>query len=434
MSSNHPSGLPPEIVWNRFTRYPYILARLATLGAGLYAIWWVLTGIDAVLFPVLLSLLLAYLLDPAVDWFEARGFSRTTGIALFIGIGAGLVTLFLLFLFPTIQHLIETVVEGVPQLIDILETQGIPWVERTTGTSLPASWSALFVEYRETLQAQLPGLLQRVARGVGDIWVRTGNVISGALNLVMIPVFTFYFLRDFDRMRLSLVEYLPVHNRAWLLSRIERMDEVVGAWFRGQVEVALILAALYALGLAITFGISGVGMSTGIAIGLVSGILNIVPYFGFAIGFGLSVLICIIDWEPWALLGVLLTFGIVQGLEGYVITPRIVGEKVGLSPVVVIIALLVGGELLGLLGVLLALPVAGIIRVLLPDLLAAYKNSTIYLGEQLGEPPVVGASATASPAPAAASEEAAAKEPGEAEGPADPPAEAPQPQGPKTDG
>ena len=155
-------------------------------------------------------------------------------------------------------------------------------------------------------------------------------------------------------MRLAVVDYLPLHNREWLLIRIGRMDEVVGAWFRGQLEVALCLAALYAAGLAVTFGLAGVGVSTGVAIGLVSGFLNIVPYFGFVIGFGLSVLVCLVDWQPWALLGVLLTFSVVQALEGYVITPRIVGEKVGLSPVVVIIALLVGGELLGLLGVLLA--------------------------------------------------------------------------------
>jgi predicted PurR-regulated permease PerM len=411
VSNEHPSGLPAEVVWHRYTRYPFLLARVATIGASVVAVWWVLTAVDAVLFPVFLSLLLAYLLDPAVDWFEARGFDRTTGIGLFIGIGALGVGLFLLFLYPTIQHLLETVVDGVPRLLDIVETQAIPWLEATTGTAMPASWSGLFDQYRDTLQAQLPGLLQRVAKGAGDIWVRTGDVISGALNLVMIPVFTFYFLRDFDRMRLSMVDYLPRHNRDWLLVRIRRMDEVVGAWFRGQVEVAFVLAALYAAGLALTFGISGVGFTTGIAIGLVSGLLNIVPYFGFAIGFGLSVLICLIDWEPWALLGVLATFAVVQGLEGYVITPRIVGEKVGLSPVVVIIALLLGSELLGLLGVLLALPVAGIVRVLLPDVLEAYRASTFYTGEL--DP----ALAVTAPSPPA---EEAADPPG-------PPAEAPQP-------
>lgn len=380
-SPDHPSGLPPEVVWNRYTRYPYILARLAAVGIALVAIWWVLTAVEAVLFPVFLSLGLAYLLDPAVDWFEERGFTRTTGILLFLGMGAFGVTVFLLFLYPTIQHLIRTVVDGVPALIDILETQAIPWMEANTGYQAPASLSGLVAEYRDTLQAQLPGMLQRVGQALADLWVRAGGVVSGALNLVMIPVFTFYFLRDFDEMRLALVDYLPAHNRPWLLERIRRMDEVVGAWFRGQIEVAAILAALYAVGLAITFGLTGIGMTTGIAIGLLAGFLNIIPYFGFVIGFGLSILVSIIDWEPAAIAGVLVTFAVVQGLEGYVITPRVVGEKVGLSPVVVIIALLVGGELLGLLGVLLALPLAGIGRVLLPDVLEAYQKSTFFTGD-----------------------------------------------------
>ena len=417
MREEHPSGLPPEVVWHRYTRYPFLLARIALIGAAVAAVWWILTAVDAVLFPVFLSLLLAYLLDPAVDWFEARGFNRTTGILAFIAVGALGVGLFLLFLYPTIQHLLQTVIDGVPQLLDIAETQAVPWLEATTGVELPASWSALFEQYRETLQAQIPGLLQRLAKGAGDIWTRTGDVLSGALNLVMIPIFTFYFLRDFDRMRLAMVDYLPQHNRDWLLVRIHRMDEVVGAWFRGQLEVALILAGLYALGLAITFGVSGVGVTTGVAVGLMSGLLNIIPYFGFAIGFGLSVLICLLDWQPWALLGVLATFGIVQGLEGYVITPRIVGEKVGLSPVVVIIALLLGGELLGLLGVLLALPVAGIVRVLLPDVLAAYRGSTFYTGA-LDAP---------DDAPATSEVNGPRPRPEGAEDPGDPPDEAPPP-------
>ena len=378
---SHPSGLPPEVVWSRYTRYPFVLARMAAVAVGLVATWWVLTAVEAVLFPVFLSLLLAYLLDPAVDWFEERGFSRTSGILLFIALGGIGITVFLLFLYPTIRHLILTIGTSVPHLIGLLENDAIPWLEVQTGYTAPASVSALIAEYGDTLQAQVPGLVQRGGKALGDLWTSAGGFVAGALNLVMIPIFTFYFLRDFDRMRLALVDYLPEHYRPWLLDRIKAMDEVVGAWFRGQIEVAAILAALYAVGLALTFGLTGIGITTGIAIGLLAGFLNIIPYFGFVIGFGLSMLVSIIDWEPAAIVGTIITFAVVQGLEGYVITPRVVGEKVGLSPVVVIISLLLGGELLGLLGVLLALPIAGIIRVLLPDLLAAYKKTTFFTGD-----------------------------------------------------
>ena len=378
---NHPSGLPEAVVWHRYTRYPFILARVSIVALGGAVAYWIIHQVDAVLFPVFLSILIAYLLDPAVDWFEERGFDRTTGIFLFLAVGAVLVTIFLVFLLPTVRQLVDSVLEGVPAGLRVLETDAIPWVEQQTGYRVPVSLSAVFAEYQGAISSQLPTIVQRAGKALGDLLARTSDVVTGALNLVMIPVFTFYFLRDFDRIRLALVEYLPVHNREWTLERIRRMDQVVGAWFRGQVEVAFILAGLYSVGLATTFGVTGIGLTTGLAIGMLAGLLNIIPYFGFVIGFGLSVLIALVNVSMGALVGVLLTFVVVQSLEGYVITPRVVGEKVGLSPVVVIIALLLGGELLGLLGVLLALPVAGIIRVLLPDLLDAYRASTFFTGK-----------------------------------------------------
>jgi predicted PurR-regulated permease PerM len=194
-------------------------------------------------------------------------------------------------------------------------------------------------------------------------------------------VLTFFFLRDFDRMRLAAVEYLPAHNRDWWLERIAQMNVVVGAWFRGQVEVAAILSLLYAVGLGVVFGIAGIGVISGVAIGLLSGLLNIIPYFGFLIGIVLSVLLAVLDWHGLGpLIGVIVVFAVVQGLEGYVVTPRVVGEKVGLPPVVVIITLLIGGQVLGLLGVLLAIPIAGVIRVLVPDAIGWYRRSDLYTG------------------------------------------------------
>ncbi|MEC9400605.1 MAG: AI-2E family transporter, partial [Myxococcota bacterium] len=119
----------------------------------------------------------------------------------------------------------------------------------------------------------------------------------------------------------------------------------------------------------------------GFALGAISGLLNVIPYVGFAVGFVLSVLVVLIEWTGWgSLIGVLIVFSVVQGLEGYVITPKVVGEKVGLSPVAVIIVLLLGGELAGLLGVLLAIPVAGAFKVLLPDIIGMYRQSAYFTG------------------------------------------------------
>ena len=383
------SGLDPTQFWLKWGRYPYLLAKLVTfvlIAAGLYAI---LTAIQDVLTPILASLFVAYLLDPAVDWFEARGFSRTVGIVLFLCLGGAFVTVFLLVLYPTVAHLLARVGEGVPAAVELIQREGLPWVttvlvpwlEQRFGVQIGSieDWTG---SIGETARTQLPGLAKRASSALAELWTRTGTLVASLLNLVLVPVLTFYFLRDFDRMRLATVEYLPLHNRTWLLDRIIKMDDVVGAWFRGQLEVAFILSVLYALGLGFVFGISGIGLTSGLAIGVLAGMLNVVPYFGFLVGFVLSVLLSVLDWTGWGpLVGVILVFAIVQGLEGYVVTPRIVGEKVGLSPVVVIISLLLGGQLLGPLGILLALPLAGIARVLLPDAVDWYRSSDLYSGE-----------------------------------------------------
>jgi predicted PurR-regulated permease PerM len=369
-------------VWYRYTRYPFLLAKVVLYGLVITALVLVFRSVESVLFPVLLSLLIAYLLDPTIDSLEERGWSRTTAIGVFLAVGAGGLSLFLLFLYPTIAHQIAALVEGLPKLVTAVEDDLIPWLQTNAGVEIPASAEQAIMDYGETIRGQIPNVTKAIGAGVSGVWAQLGSVAASAINLVMIPVFTFYFLRDFDRMRDSLVDYLPAANRDFFMDRAKRVDEVVGAWFRGQCEVALILGVLYAIGLALVFGLSGVGAGAGIAIGLIAGLLNIIPYFGFLIGFVLSMLMVLLDWSgPLPVVGVLATFGIVQGLEGWVITPRIVGEKVGLSPVVVIIALLLGQEILGLVGILLALPIAGGLRVLAPDFIAYWRASSWYTGK-----------------------------------------------------
>jgi predicted PurR-regulated permease PerM len=376
------SGLTPEEHWLRYGRYPYLLAKLCAFAAIAGALTYAVISVQDVLFPVATSLLLAYLLDPAIDRFEARGYSRTGAIALFLVFGAGAVGAFLLFLYPTIAHLISQVGEVFPRLADLVQHDLVPRLRAIAPDRVPADLESLLAQYGDTARQALPSLANGVRTALTNAWDRTGAIASSVMNLVLVPILTFYFLRDFDVMRLAAVEYLPLHNRTWTLQRIARMDEVVGFWIRGQFEVAGILAVLYAAGLGLTMGLSGVGVSSGIAVGLLSGFLNVVPYFGFLVGILLSTLLVVLDWHGWLpLVGVGATFAIVQALEGYVVTPRIVGEKVGLSPLVVIVSLLLGSQLLGVLGVVVALPLAGIVRVLLPDLVDWYRESDLYTGQ-----------------------------------------------------
>lgn len=378
------SGMNATQMWHYFRRYPYILAKVGLWAIAIGALFIAVRSVEAVLFPIAVSLLVAYLLDPSVDFFEEKGVNRSVTIMLFLALGVIFATLFVLVLYPTIARQVTNVVEKLPQLVVLFEDKLLPWAQSELGMEIPETAAAAMAEYGETVRSQLPTVAKRISSWVAGLLAKTGPMIASLLNIVMIPIFTFYFLRDFDDMRLSTVEFIPEGGRDAILERIRRADEVVGAWFRGQVEVAAILAVLYSIGLGITFGLSGSGAVTGIAIGIVTGFLNIIPYFGVLIGVVLSTLIVILDWSGWGPpLGVAAVFIFVQTLEGYYITPKIVGEKVGLSPVVVIIVLLLGGELFGLLGVLLAIPISGVIRVLLPDIIQRYKATPFYTGELL---------------------------------------------------
>lgn len=395
-ATNEPPNKHPELTqaqfWHYYQRYPYLLAKVALWAGILGVIYWLSANVQSVLFPVLASFTIAYLLDPAVDWleeicdrvpaFKRTHASRTLAITVFMTIILLCLVGFILVLYPALADQFTNLVKRAPDLVILAQNNLLPWIEKTTGYVMPANVAEAMTEYGGAIREQIPAVMKRISSITADLLTQTGAVVASILNLVMIPVFSFYFLRDFDVYKERLHEFVPVSRREFYLTRISMMDEVVGAWFRGQVTVALILAVLYSIGLAIVFQIAGIGIGSGIAIGVLSGVLNIIPYFGFLIGIILSLLMVILDWGGIGpVIGVVIVFSIVQGLEGWVITPKIVGDKVGLSPVMVIIVLLLGGELFGLVGVLLALPVAGMIRAMMPDIVAYYRRTPFYSGD-----------------------------------------------------
>ncbi|MBT3219801.1 MAG: AI-2E family transporter, partial [Proteobacteria bacterium] len=224
-SETEGSGLTSAQLWFHYRRYPYLLAKIATAAIVVVALYWIFRSVESVLFPVLLSMLIAYLIDPAIDRLEERGWSRTTAIGVFLVFILGFFAVLSLFLYPTIAHAIGKVVEGAPKLLEMVRVQAIPWFEAQTNYKLPDTLSKALTEYGDTIQAQAPKILTGATEGALEAWKRTGILVASLLNIVMIPIFTFYFLRDFDKMRLGLVDYLPVNNRDWFIERFRRMDE-----------------------------------------------------------------------------------------------------------------------------------------------------------------------------------------------------------------
>ena len=219
--SPHGSGLTPAQLWARFQQYPYHLARAVLVVAAVLGVYAIIHSIESVLFPVTASLLLAYVADPLVDRIEARGYQRTTAIMVLlctIGLGAtGLV----LFLYPTIAQLLGSIVERLPGLVDLARDRGIPWFEETFGVVLPHTVSAMFDQYGEAVRGQLPGVAKSASKWAAGLWSQTGAVVASLLNIVLIPVLTFYFLRDFDRMKATAAEFVPMPWRDMVFDRLK---------------------------------------------------------------------------------------------------------------------------------------------------------------------------------------------------------------------
>ena len=412
--------------------------------AGVFAVGAVVYALRGVLTPIFFAFLIAYMLDPVVDRLEAWKLPRAAGISVLLVLVLGALTLFLLLVAPGI---ISDVAEFAKELPAKARRTLEAWEPVLASWDIPVPHSLDDVLEQVSTDAQ--GLAQQAiaptTAALGAIVGGTANVVGAIVGLVMIPVFAFYLLYDFDRMMAALKELVPPRHRGSVVDVFGEVDEVLGQFIRGQLLVMMILAALYATGYAI------MGVRLAIPIGIVAGLLSFIPYVGGATALGLALGMCAFDYQGIGQLGgVIAVYGVVQLLEGFVITPKIVGDKVGLSSVWVLFALMVGGEVFGFLGVLLAVPAAAVAKIFVRRGVETYRESRLFLGDGTDEDVAGergGASAEApaespaeararahqeeapaeAPARAEAKAEAPAQPPARAEAPAKPPAQAEAP-------
>lgn len=340
-----------------------ILSGLLATGGLLYLLAPVLT-------PFLIAALLAYVTDPLVDRLEARKVSRTLGtIIVFVGMFVVLLVLLLIGV-PLLEQQITTLIEKLPNYIDWIQGTAAPWVQnklQLDGQVLDmASLKQAFIEHWQSAG----GIMASVAASVTS----SGLVVLGWLmNLVLIPVVAFYLLRDWDVLVARIRALLPRATEPIVTRLARNCDEVLGAFLRGQLMAMLALGAIYSLGLWL------VGLDLALLIGMVAGLLSFVPYLGFSIGLLAATIAVIVQYQDiYHLLLVVAVFGVGQVLEGMVLIPLLVGDRIGLHPVVVIFAIMAGGQLFGFFGMLLALPVAAVLMVLLHYAHERYLNSRLY--------------------------------------------------------
>lgn len=330
----------------------------------------------AVLWPVFLALVLAYLFDPLIDRFERRHIPRSIAIFLCVLTVVAALAVLIFLVAPSVQRELVAMAQNLPRYTARFKELALPWLERLAGTRLPASLEGMMETASGYVANLPPDVIRPFASLFGRILSNTATLLLSLLNLILIPVFTFYFLRDFDRYVVRLRDLVPLPYRDWTLEQARKVDQVLGGFVRGQLSVCTILAVLYSLGLWL------VGIDLAFVIGVSAGYLFIIPYLGTVLGLVAASVMALLEFRD--VLHVLLVcgvFGVAQLVEGYLLTPKLVGSKVGLSPVAVILALLVGGGLFGFLGVLIAIPVAAVLKILFGEFLRVYVKSPVYTGD-----------------------------------------------------
>ncbi len=326
-----------------------------------------------ILSPFLVGALLAYLSDPIADRLEKAGLSRTLSVVIvFIVMTALVAVLFLIFI-PKVGYQIQTLLERLPQALTLFEEQIFPWF--LTTFSVDASLFD-FANIKKLLVGDLEKTSDIMAQLLGGITKSGLAIAAWVANLVLIPVVTFYLLRDWDVMVDKIKHLLPRNLEPKVSLWASECDEVLGAFMKGQLLVMFALGVVYASGLWI------VGLDLALLVGMIAGLASIVPYMGFIIGIAVAGVAAFMQFQDPMVLGYVgAVFIVGQLLEGMLLTPLLVGDRIGLHPVAVIFAIMAGGQLFGFVGVLLALPVAAVVMVLLRHLNEGYKSSSLYATE-----------------------------------------------------
>ena len=342
---------------------------LLVLAGGLI---WLLSPI---LTPFVLSALLAWLGNPLVLRLERAGRSRNTAVIIVFVLMSLILALTLILLIPLLEEQIRELILWLPRLAEWTTNTVIPWLEIKFGISLKQYVDPMsLVNLIKGHWQQAGGVAATVLGGIS----KSGLAILGwVATISLIPVVTYYFLRDWQTMLSRLQALVPRPVEPTFMKLAGESDAVLGNFMRGQISVMLVLGMVYALGLWI------VGVEFGFLIGFIAGLVSFVPYLGAFVGISAALIAALVQgMDPMHLGLVVAVFMVGQTLESFFLTPWLVGDSIGLHPVAVIFSIMAGGQLFGFLGVLLALPVTAVVMVLLRYAHEQYTASNLYGAEK----------------------------------------------------
>lgn len=349
--------------------WPWYAAALAAL----VLLW----ALGPILTPFIVGAGLAYLGDPLVDKLQTWRLSRTLAVSLVFVVLSLLGLLILLLLVPALYHQLQLLIQNIPTWLEWVQNTGLPKL----GIALPAGFT-LDPEGLKAIVTQHWSEAGGLAKTVWANVSKSGAALAATVaNLFLIPIVTFYLLRDWDDLVAWIRNMIPPRHVPKVAVIARETDDVLGSFIRGQLSVMAALAVLYSAGLAIA------GLNLALIIGTMAGLLSFVPYLGFAVGFVAAIIAMYAQsQELLPLLWVAVVFGIGQILESAWLTPNLVGDKIGLHPVTVIFALMAGGQLFGFIGILLALPVSAVLAVLFRHAKNHWLDSPLYKSDGPADP------------------------------------------------
>ncbi len=338
---------------------------------GLLATGGLLWLLSEMLFPFVAGMAIAYLLDPLADRLEALKAQRWLATTLVLASFFVVFAIVLVLIAPLIQAQIVGLIAAMPGYAEALEQALTPVFEAMRARIADAE----FEQLRASVGQYVGSAVGWIASLVGGVW-RGGMAILDIISLMVItPIVAFYLLRDWDRLIAKVDTLLPRPYAQTIRSLIAEIDQSLANFIRGQGMVCTILGIYYAVGLTIA------GLNFGLLVGLGAGLVSFIPYVGSGAGLLVAVGIAVFqfdDWTMWAVVAGIFMFG--QVVEGNFLTPKLVGESVGLHPVWVMFALLAGGSLFGFTGLMLAVPVAAVIGVMVRFFIGRYLVSPYFLG------------------------------------------------------
>jgi predicted PurR-regulated permease PerM len=364
------------------------LVRWLLLGLIIVIAATIVQFLAGVLAPILAALGIAYLLNPVVERLARRGLPRGVAAGLILGGFLAALVATLVGLLPRLADQLAEFVADLPRMVDNLRV----WSHAHLHVDIPADWTeaARSDHLKEALGDAAGPVRELLTAAVGGVF----GVLAMLAELLLVPVFAYYFLVDWRRLLERGFHLVPPRSRGNVRELLREIDRVVAGWIHGQSIVTLILAVLYVAGFTV------VGMPLSVPIGLVVALLTVIPFIGTFVGAGLALLVTLADGGgPPMMASVALVILVLHLLEAAVLTPKIVGHRVGLSESAALFAVVAGGKLLGFVGVVLAVPIAATTGVLVRALVRYYEHTTFFGSELDADVVITPAMATIMPGP-----------------------------------